>query len=191
MERRGDGRMPLVSISEGRIFLLGVPHRLVVRASVWRGVSCETEEVRVTLADPADAEAVRSLVDAWLDQQAAAFLPRVLSEEMTRFRQHITNARCPLTMREESSGQGIRLTVRRMRTRWGSCSRDGHITLNRDLVHVPRALIDYVVLHEVCHLVHLNHSPAFYFQLARCLPDWRERRRELASGAWGQTRSAE
>lgn len=56
---------------------------------------------------------------------------------------------------------------------------NGHITLGAELVHLPRRLIDYVAVHELCHLAHPNHSPAFWFQVATCLPDWRQRRGEL------------
>ncbi len=71
-------------------------------------------------------------------------------------------------------------TLRRMRKRWGSCSRDGRILLNTQLVGAPKTCIDYVIVHELCHVVHHNHSPAFYTLLSACMPDWRERQRLLA-----------
>jgi len=71
------------------------------------------------------------------------------------------------------------LTVRAMRTRWGSASAAGRITLNLKLVQVPASLIDYVVYHELCHLVAPHHGRAFYDLLGKVLPDWRERRERL------------
>ena len=66
-----------------------------------------------------------------------------------------------------------------MKSRWGSCSAAGRITLNLRLIQIPKHLIDYVILHEFCHLQVNNHSPAFFALLDRVLPDWRERRQAL------------
>jgi hypothetical protein len=71
------------------------------------------------------------------------------------------------------------LKVRRMRRRWGSCFIDGRINLNTELLGEPVALIDYVIIHELCHLREHNHSPRFYRLMDEMLPDWRERRRRL------------
>ncbi len=78
-----------------------------------------------------------------------------------------------------------RLTVRAARTRWGSCSARGTISLNWRLMQAPPALVDYVVVHELCHLRVPNHSPRFWAEVARILPHWRELRAALhAPGAW-------
>ncbi|MEO8394263.1 MAG: YgjP-like metallopeptidase domain-containing protein [Chloroflexota bacterium] len=69
--------------------------------------------------------------------------------------------------------------VRNMKSRWGSCTATGRILLNLKLIQVPKDLIDYVILHELCHLKENNHSSAFYALLDRVLPDWRERRQRL------------
>ncbi len=71
------------------------------------------------------------------------------------------------------------LSLRCMRTRWGSCSADGRITLNVDLIKMPVELIDYVIVHEVCHLREFHHGPAFYALLAGYMPDWSHRRAAL------------
>ena len=69
--------------------------------------------------------------------------------------------------------------VRFMRSQWGSCSASGKIVLNTHLVKVPERLIDYVVLHELCHLVHHDHSHRFYALMRKHMPDWEARREEL------------
>jgi len=168
----------------GTLFFLGQPLRLTVTRSVWRSVTLAEGELRVTLGDCSDSGRVQALVEAWLKKQAEEHLARCLGEALERFATRMASTSCPLVFRRDPSQAGIRLTVRAMRTRWGSCSRDGHVTLSTALVHLPRRLIDYVIVHELCHLAHLDHSAAFRFQLARCLPDWAQLRRELEQGSW-------
>ena len=66
-----------------------------------------------------------------------------------------------------------------MKSRWGSCSSRGSISLNTHLVKLPDALVDHVVVHELCHLRHMNHGKAFYRLMDAALPDWRARREAL------------
>ncbi len=75
------------------------------------------------------------------------------------------------------------LKVRRMRRRWGSCFLDGRINLNTELLGEPIPLIDYVIVHELCHLREHNHSPRFYRLMDEVLPDWRDRRVALHRSA--------
>ena len=65
------------------------------------------------------------------------------------------------------------------RTRWGSCSHHGGIRLNWRLIHLPLHLIDYVVAHEMAHLIEMNHSPAFWAEVEKLYPDWQAARDEL------------
>lgn len=65
------------------------------------------------------------------------------------------------------------------RTRWGSCSSKGYINLTWRLVMMPMPIIDYVVVHELCHLREANHSKAFWAQVAAIMPDYKSRRRWL------------
>ena len=62
-----------------------------------------------------------------------------------------------------------------MRTQWGNCSPSGLLTLNPHLVKAPTICIDYVILHELCHLVEHNHSERFYQLLNQVMPDWSKR----------------
>jgi predicted metal-dependent hydrolase len=73
------------------------------------------------------------------------------------------------------------LKVRRMSKRWGSVTSAGVIYLNPDLVKVSTQCIDYVVIHELCHLKVANHSSAFYRLLGKVLPDWKLRKNRLES----------
>lgn len=69
------------------------------------------------------------------------------------------------------------VTLRDMTSRWGSCRKEtGHLTFNTRLGCLPEELVEYVVVHELCHLVHANHSAQFWALVAACLPDWKTRR---------------
>lgn len=68
----------------------------------------------------------------------------------------------------------------RMQTRrWGSCSSNGNISLNAQLLFYPAECAEYVMVHELCHLLHMDHSPAFWEEVARFIPDWKARRSQL------------
>lgn len=71
------------------------------------------------------------------------------------------------------------LHIKTMQKRWGSCTSAGAILLNLKLIQVPKPLIDYLIIHELCHLKVHNHSRAFYDLLDKVLPDWPERRERL------------
>jgi predicted metal-dependent hydrolase len=72
-----------------------------------------------------------------------------------------------------------KVTIRNQSTRWGSCSRRGNINFNYKLALLPENLVDYVIVHELCHLGEFNHSKDFWDLVARTIPDFKERRQEL------------
>ncbi len=71
------------------------------------------------------------------------------------------------------------ITIRKMKTRWGSCSSKGRVTLNLELIKASKECIDYVILHELCHLKVPSHGPKFWRLMAKLMPDYEERRRRL------------
>ncbi len=71
------------------------------------------------------------------------------------------------------------VSVMPMKRMWASCGKDRVVRLNADLIELPRAILEYVVAHELAHLVVRNHSPAFWRVVGDLLPDWRERQRWL------------
>ena len=68
------------------------------------------------------------------------------------------------------------ISIRQQATRWGSCSSRGNLNFNWTLILTPEPLQDYVVVHELAHIRHHDHSPAFYREVEAYLPDWRARR---------------
>ncbi len=72
-----------------------------------------------------------------------------------------------------------KLTLKKMKSRWGSCNTRREITLNNELLKLPQNLIEYVVVHELAHITHMNHSKAFHALVQSYLPNAKEYRKEL------------
>lgn len=146
---------------------LGRQYRLKVGQAHQEGARLFQGRLEVSVRSAEDARTVRALLQAWYKERAE----RVFGERFERCRQHVAAFGI-----DHPGG----FTLRRMQKRWGSCSRDGRILLNTQLVGAPKSCIDYVIVHELCHVVHHNHSAAFYALLGACLPEWREQQALLA-----------
>lgn len=146
---------------------LGRQYRLKVLQSATSRESARMSRGRILVyvQDTQDRDRVKQLLENWYRKQAK----RVFRERLDEWYPKV--ARFGIEYPE--------LAVRRMRSRWGSCTPSGKITLNLKLLQLPKALIDYVIVHELAHRKHPNHSPAFYALLDRIMPDWRERRERL------------
>jgi predicted metal-dependent hydrolase len=103
-----------------------------------------------------DEQACRAALGRWLVRQAHRHLVPGLER---------TSRELGLTYE--------RVLIRRQKTRWGSCSRDGTISLNAKLLFLPPDTVHYVMIHELCHRVELNHSPRFWRLVERHCPDFR------------------
>lgn len=117
-------------------------------------------------ADFDDTPTIEKEVKAWFLERARIHLPRRIEVNRQRFAD-------PECVRPA----GLRLE--RMPTRWGSMSAGGRLLLNPDLMSAPMECIDYVVTHELCHLLVPSHSRRFYELQESILPDWERRKQRL------------
>lgn len=78
-----------------------------------------------------------------------------------------------------TGGKYTSITVRDQKTRWGSCSSRGTLSFNYRLIFAPPVILDYVVVHELCHLTHMNHSKDFWNMVASVLPEYKIYRKWL------------
>jgi len=122
--------------------------------------------------------------DAWIGQklkaqqnQVSIFLP--LPSEYKQLAKETTML-TELLMPRFASLRPTRITIGRQRKRWGSCNSKGYIRINACLSLLPEPLAEYIIAHELCHLVHLNHSADFHNLLQQLLPDARVRQRALS-----------
>ncbi|MDD7915488.1 M48 family metallopeptidase [Polaribacter ponticola] len=72
-----------------------------------------------------------------------------------------------------------KIEIRKMQNRWGSCSTKGRILLNPELIKAPKACIEYVIIHELCHLVHRDHTKAFFDLQQKEFPEWKKWKNKL------------
>jgi predicted metal-dependent hydrolase len=160
-------RQPARQFVSGETHLyLGRQYRLKVVKGTGSSVKLVGRYFRVTHPKPTDSTSVSAILQDWYFRHASALFE-------TRVKHWISE--CPaLTLPQKP-----RVSVRKMARRWGSCTKKGTVTLNIDLAKVPLAYIDYVIVHELCHLKIHNHSTAFYRLLARCMPDWEKRKQRL------------
>lgn len=121
-------------------------------------VKLKSGELLVFLPDAKSPQAVKNLLNKWYYTQATRRFKRTISECLIKFQGF--NIEPPA------------LVVKRMSKRWGSCTPQGKIILNPEIIKAPARCIEYVVLHELCHLVHPNHSKEFFELQSSMMPDW-------------------
>jgi predicted metal-dependent hydrolase len=105
---------------------------------------------------------IRKLLKGWLHQQAERILPDWLERV--------------------SCSTGLKYTdvsIRDQKTRWGSCSAQKNISLNQKLIFLPPELVDYILVHELCHTVQMSHSIKFWALVEKVMPDYKQRRKLL------------
>ena len=162
--QRYSPRTPARQYVSGETHLyLGRQYRLKVVIGEPTSVKMNRGHLLLTLPGKANPDRVKALLHRWYLDHARQVFIAVLDELLPRFKGH----------------QRPRLIVRAMQSRWGSLSQAGTMTLNANLVRAPRACIEYVVAHELCHLKHRDHDASFFRLLGLVMPDWEKRKQRL------------
>jgi len=166
---RLEGNGPWTILPGARLPFLGGQLELAAGPAKGLGVS-ENEPVLVLptgVLEPGRGEDARAYVERWYRVQARSYFAARVKALAPRFGHRTPSA----------------ISVRAQRTRWGSCSRAGRISLNWRLMMLPAVLVDYVIAHELCHLSYMNHGEEFWDLLAGGVPDHASLRAELRR-AW-------
>jgi predicted metal-dependent hydrolase len=148
---------------EGAALLyLGRPLTLALFAARRQTIAADLLHLTVLHPNPGDEEQIGAFVGRWLREQALA----LLTSRVVHFASRVA-----------ASTPTVKLS--NARTQWGTCNHKGEIRLNWRLIQLPPRIADYVVAHEVAHLIELNHSPRFWALVESLLPGHADARREL------------
>lgn len=151
--------LPREYVSGESLHYLGRRYRLKVIVDPESKTSTRMRGGFIAVTTPEQAAApIKMALDAWYRQRAREV-----------FAERLIAVAAPLRWVRQLPQTRLQL----MKVQWGSCSPSGRITMNPLLVKAPRECIDYVLLHELCHLLHHNHSPKFYKTMDRHMPNWK------------------
>lgn len=141
---------------------LGEKYTLQVVESNTNSVKIEGNSLIVNSKSP---EIVEKLLNNWYKNQAKTVFSELLPPIIGKFRKY--------------NVAPTKIGIRDMRSRWGSCSRKGHISLNLQLIKLPENCIRQVMIHEMCHLVYFDHQAGFYALMTEMMPDWKLWKKQL------------
>ena len=154
---------------ETHVFL-GRQYRLKLHTADSNAVKLIGRYLHVFTPTPGHTYRVRDLIEDWYRGHAE----RLIHRRAQLCYEHMKRLGIPSPT----------LRLKKMHKRWGSCTRTTSIILNSELIKVPSQCIDYVIVHELCHLRVHGHNEKFFRLLTTCMPDWQRRKRRLDSFAW-------
>jgi predicted metal-dependent hydrolase len=141
---------------------LGRQYRLKVIAGKTESVKLKGKFIEVTIMDKAKA---KQLMQAWYLQNAKTKFHTIAAPLIEKFKKHQV--------------EPTAIVLREMPTRWGSCTPTGKIILNPELIKAPKPCIEYVIIHELCHLVHHDHTQKFIDLQTREMREWEKWKMKL------------
>ena len=143
-------------------YYLGEKYTLQVVESSKNSVLIDGNLLIVNVKSP---ELVESQLIKWYKNRAKLVFSELLPPIIEKFRKY--------------NVAPAKISIRDMRSRWGSCSRRGNISLNLQLIKLNENCIRQVMIHEMCHLVYFNHQAGFYNLMEEMMPDWKQWKKEL------------
>lgn len=144
------------------VFYLGQEFKLVTIQSNKTGVMINADPNRLVVTVNNDNDAVCSILEQWYRKIAANFIKKRAEKLATRMKINYS-----------------RISIRGQKTRWGSCSVQGNLNFNWKLIMAPEPIIDYVITHELAHLMEMNHSKRFWQIVGHYCPNCQESRKWL------------
>ncbi|MGC2064199.1 MAG: SprT family zinc-dependent metalloprotease [Thermodesulfovibrionales bacterium] len=144
---------------------LGRQYRLKIRSHEISSVKLIGPFFLVKTPDRDDSVMINNLLDNWYKEHARL----IFSRRLEACYKYAEKLRVPYP----------EIRLRKMVKRWGSCSKSGDILLNTSLVRAPLSCIDYVIMHEICHLKVHTHDNIYFKLLSRYMPDWEKRKGRL------------
>jgi predicted metal-dependent hydrolase len=139
-------------------FYLGRQYILRIRKSSKDSVKLKGGELIVKINTPENKSQTKQILANWYYNHAVRKFEESITESLKRFSNYKL--------------ERPQLIIRRMPRRWGSCTPNNKVLLNPEIIKAPSKCIDYVVIHELCHLIHHNHGKAFYDLQHKVMPDW-------------------
>jgi len=146
-------------------YYLGKPYRLKIQSGKKNEIKIIDGIFEIKLPNPDDKTKTRKIMLNWYSDRAKELLPERVLEYLSDF------------LKLGAGKPEIRF--RRMKRCWGSCSNKNIIVFNTELIKASFYCMDYVVIHELCHLIHHSHNKKFYSLLQSKMPDWKERKKQL------------
>ena len=156
---------PRQYVSGEGVYLVGKQYHLEIREGE---NSIKTLEQKIIVSTDSNTDRTK-YIEGWLKEFTHNFLETRFTECLELF-----NLKLDLNF-------SPKLSIKKMKRRWGSCSAKGTITLNTELIAAKERCIDYVIYHELSHLIELNHSETFYMILDKVCPSYKDLKRQLDS----------
>jgi predicted metal-dependent hydrolase len=154
------------AFQDGAIILFqGKEHRIRIIESCKYFIKLTGDFIEIGLKDIADRELARPMIEKWYRITSEGIFREKFEELLLRYKDY--------------NFKPYEFVVKALKRRWGSCSSKGKITISSELVKLDAIYLEYVILHELCHLRYHNHGKEFYKLLSEVFPDWKKRRSEL------------
>ncbi|MBF6597459.1 MAG: M48 family metallopeptidase [Fermentimonas sp.] len=162
-EERGPTYSKREFVDGEKHLFLGKMYIMRVTVGAFNNVTINGEFIDVACKNE---DLVKYLMEQWYRQMANKLMPQLMMSIVDKFN----------SLYDISPNK---ISLKNMKSRWGSCSSKANISMNIKLIKSTESCIEYVIAHELCHLIQMNHSKKYYSLLTEFMPDWKERKKSL------------